>query len=94
MSTTEGLSEEQRQANKAIYAGKRFYKIMVELLNELYNARQQKVTDEELGLFAALDIEGLIEEAQRIGQVPDWSAESTVPLKNLTYPKGTTGVNL
>lgn len=79
------MDNDERQVNKAIYAGKRFYLALVDIKNELHSARQQKVTDEELGLFAELDIEGLIAEARRIGQVPVWNAEATPVGKKLTY---------
>lgn len=94
MSTNDGLTEEQRQANKAIYAGKRFYGIMIDLQNELFSARKNGVSDDELGGFAELDLDLMIAEAREIGQVPEWNSADTKPIKNLTYPKGTTGVNM
>ena len=87
------MDNDERQGNKAKYAGKRLYTTLCELKTEIHSARQQDVTDEELGVFAELDINMLIAEARRIGGVPVWNAEETPVPKKLTYPDRTQGVH-
>lgn len=88
-----GITAEERQANKGIYAGKQLYRLACEMRAAIRSARVQKVTDDELGIFAELDIDMLIDTARELGQVPEWNAESTPVGKKLTYPQGTTGLN-
>ncbi len=85
-----GISEAERTANKAIYTGKRIYKVLCELKTEILSSDAEP---EALGSFADLDIDILIAEAREIGQVPEWNAESTPVGKKLSYPQGTTGLN-
>lgn len=88
-----GLTTADRQANKGIYAGKQLYRQATEMRNAIHSARQQGVSDDDLGIFAELDIDMLVDTARALGQVPVWNAESTPVGKKLTYPKGTTGLN-
>lgn len=90
---SDGISVKERHANKIIYAGKQIYRLMCDLQNAIGEARKQKITDDELGVFAELDLPTLIAEAKVIGNVPDWRAETTLIGKKLSYPQGTTGVN-
>ncbi len=88
-----GLDNAERQANKGIYAGKQLYRLACEMKAAVHSARQQEVPDEDLGIFAELDIDKLVEAARALGNVPIWNAETTPVGKKLTYPQGTTGLN-
>ncbi len=90
---TKGIETAERQVNKGVYAGKQLYRLVCDMRNAVHSARQQKVSDEELGIFAELDIDKLVEAARELGNVPIWNAESTPVPKKLTYPNGTTGLN-
>lgn len=61
----------------ARYFGKRAYLHLVELKREIFEAKKRKNTDEQLGIFAELDVDNLIAVAKEIGDVPDWNAEET-----------------
>lgn len=80
-----GLSQDERDVNKVVYAGKRIYGLLCEMKREIASAG-------DLGILSELDIDTLIAAAREIGQVPVWNAEDTKPTRKLTYPKGTTGV--
>lgn len=82
-----GLTTEERNANKVIYAGKRIYGLLCELRREIAS-----ISKADAGIIGELDTDILIAAAREIGQVPVWNAEETKPTRKLTYPKGTTGV--
>lgn len=69
--------DQDRQQRKTEYVGKRLYKLLVEMGNEIYEAKERGLTADELGVFSELDVTGLIAQAKMLGNVPDWASEKT-----------------
>lgn len=77
-SQIQGISNEEREANKRIYVGKRLYSLFVDVQNVLHDAGKQGVE-----VFDEMDVAGYIEAAREMGQVPEWNKAPVT--RKLTY---------
>lgn len=66
--------DKERTENIAKYHAKRIYTALVEISRDLHDAKQAKA---DLGELSKLDMAGLIAEAKKFGEIPDWTAEGT-----------------